>query len=388
VEEREGLNRAEELAGRARDLAERAERVAQHAAEAAGSDELLAQLERELADLDEEERKLDEEFTNLRAEESARSTGEESDRPPIGDWVTGWADRFAERMEALGTRIGDAMAGAFASRPFGMSDTVERDVTVDGPVSVQIDSFAGKITVRPGDADRVHVVAERHGWTEADRDDITVDVDRDDRGVHVRCDTSRAHGHRWVSLEVTVPPTSPTRVTTQGGSIRVERVAGPVTANTRGGSIRVDGAVGASTLETLGGAISVGGHDGPVSAHTKGGSVKLSGKLTDHVEAETMGGSVHVDGVDGAVRAQTMGGSVHVSGRLRGDCTVSTVGGSASVGVARGSNLRVEGSGSSAATDVPGLQASRGRIEGTMGDGSDGTLHLRTSGGAVRVHTI
>jgi DUF4097 and DUF4098 domain-containing protein YvlB len=110
--------------------------------------------------------------------------------------------------------------------------------------------------------------------------------------------------------------------------------------------------------------------------------------LTGTVDAETMGGSVRIEGVDGSVRAQTMGGSVHASGRFSGDCSLSTVGGSVTVGLAPGSNVKVDATGNSSSTDVAGLQATRGRIEGTVGDGSDGSISLRTSGGSVRVHTI
>jgi DUF4097 and DUF4098 domain-containing protein YvlB len=150
----------------------------------------------------------------------------------------------------------------------------------------------------------------------------------------------------------------------------------------------VEGAAGLASLDTLGGSIMVGEHRGPVKVRTKGGSLKLTGALTGEVDAETMGGSVRIEGVDGTVRAQTMGGSVHVSGRFSGECSLSTVGGSVSVGLAAGSNVKVDATGSSSSTDVPGLQATRGRIDGTVGDGSDGSLTLRTSGGSVRVHTI
>jgi Putative adhesin len=388
VEEQGRLNRSEQLAARAREIAARAQRVSREAADAAASEETLSELERELADLDDEERKLDAEFAGMLADESERDAAEEPPRGRAEDRMSGWADRLAERMESLGNRIGEAMTAAFASRPFGASDRVEREIAVEGAPPVTVENFAGKVSVRAGDAGRVRVVAERHGWTDADRDDITVDLSRSEQEVRVRCDTANPRGHRWASLDVAVPPGSPTAIVTQGGSIRVEHVGGPVTAETKGGSIRVDGAVGPAALDTLGGSVSVSDHDGSVSARTRGGSVKLSGNLTGNVDADTMGGSVHIDGVDGTVRAQTMGGSVRVSGRLRGDCTMTTVGGSVSLGIPAQSNLRVDGTGSSASTDVPGLQASRGRVEGTVGDGSDGTVTLRTSGGSVRVQVV
>jgi DUF4097 and DUF4098 domain-containing protein YvlB len=241
------------------------------------------------------------------------------------------------------------------------------------------------VSVRPGDDACVHVVAERHAWSDTQLDDIVVDVRRGDGGIEVRATAPSTFGRRWVKLDVTVPRTSPVHATTQGGPVRVEGVGGPVTASTQGGAIRVDGAVGIAQLETMGGSVTVSHHQGPVTARTKGGGVTLGGQLAGEVDAETMGGSIQIDGADGSVRAQTMGGSVKVSGALRGDSTLSTVGGSVSVRLTRGTKLKVSGSGSSASTDVDGLQVTRGRVEGTIGDGSDGHLTLHTSGGSVRV---
>ena len=88
-------------------------------------------------------------------------------------------------------------------------------------------------------------------------------------------------------------------------------------------------------------------------------------------------------GVDGTVRASTNGGSVHVSGRLRGECTLRTTGGSVSVTVPADSQLRVDGRGTGASSDFPEVSAQRGRLEGVLGDGSDGSVSLRTAGGSV-----
>ena len=388
-QEREGLNPAEQLAARARELAARAEQVSRDAAAAAESEEALAQLERELADLDEEERKLDEEFQELLTENADSRRTYEDRTGRAEEQMTSWADRLSERMESIGDRIEKAVTGAFGAKSFAVSDKVERDIPVDGALPVSVESFAGKIAVHRGQDNCVHVVAERHGWTEADRDSIVVDVERDGDGVKVRCHTSRRR-HRWVSLDVTVPKTSPTTLKTMGGAIQVDGVGGPVNAETKGGAITVDGAVGRATVDTLGGAVAVTDHVGPVTARTKGGSVKVQGALTDMVDASTMGGSIRIDGVDGTVRAETMGGSVHVEWTLEG--RVLPVDGRrlrvSGARLAGGSNVTVDATGNSASTDVPGLRASRGRIEGTVGSGTEGTVTLRTSGGSVRVHTI
>ncbi len=397
-------NRMEELAARARELAARAAEMSQQAANAAESEGELATLERELADLDAEERKLDAEFTALLDEDVGNDS--EDARDPLDaddaartreERLTSWADRLAEHMDTLGDRLTDAFNAAFSSGSFAgfasagrRGDTVEREVAVGGPLPVTIENAAGKVVVRTGDGDTVRVVAERRGAAVAERGDAAVDVVFDEHGVRVTCEAAHGFpfGHGWVNLDVSVPHTSTVVARTSGGPVVVERVGGLVTASTKGGAIRVAGAVGRADLDTLGGSIVVSDHDGPVHAHTLGGAVKLTGRLTDEVTADTAGGSISVFGVDGVVRAKTSGGSVRASGRFRGESSLTTQGGSVSAKIEPGSNVRVEGRGNSASTDFVALRVSKGRIEGTLGDGSDGTLTLRTTAGSVRVSSV
>jgi hypothetical protein len=391
-------NRIEELAARARAVAARAEEVSRQAAAAAESESELAVLERELADLDEEERKLDAEFSALLDDEPTATRDERAHDPsPAGagptrqERLTNWADRFAEQMDNLGDRLSDIISSTFSSggSAFGIgnvrqADTVERTASVTGPVPVTIQNSAGKVVVRRGGDDVVRVVAERRGAAVAD---ATIDVVAKDGGVTVTCELPRTSGFvpGWVNLDIAVPRGSAVVTTTAGGPVYVDDVGAPVKATTKGGAIRVRGAAGLADVETLGGSIVVAEHDGPVRAKTLGGSVKLSGHLTGEVSADTAGGSIAISGVDGTVRAQTSGGSVRAAGRFRGDSLLATSGGPVSAKVAAGSNLRVEGRGNSAASDFSEVHVSRGRIDGTLGDGSDGTLTLRTTAGNVRV---
>jgi DUF4097 and DUF4098 domain-containing protein YvlB len=208
--------------------------------------------------------------------------------------------------------------------------------------------------------------------------------------VHVTCEAPHnvGFGQGWVNLEVSVPRTSTVTASTQGGPIVVDRVAGIVTASTKGGSIRVAGARGRAEVKTLGGSIVVADHDGPVEAHTMGGSIKLTGRLADEVIADTAGGSISVSGVDGRVVASTTGGSVRASGRFAGSSSLTTHGGSVSAKVAPDSNVAVDGRGNSASSEVATVRASKGRLEGTVGDGSGGILTLRTTAGSIRVQEL
>jgi hypothetical protein len=398
-------NRMEELAARARELAARAEEMSRQAATAAESESELAALERELADLDAEEQKLDAEFTALLDDgvgqqngERERDTGRADDTARTREErLTSWADRLAEHMDSLGDRLSEMFNSAFSSGSFAgfgsgarWADTVERDVTVGGPLPVTIENTAGKVLVHVGSDDAVRVIADRRGAAVAERGDAAVDVVFDDGGVHVTCEAphSVGFGQGWVNLEVSVPRTSTVTASTQGGPIVVDHVAGIVTASTKGGSIRVAGARGRAEVKTLGGSIVVADHDGPVEAHTMGGSIKLTGHLADEVIADTAGGSISVFGVDGRVVASTTGGSVRASGRFTGSSSLTTHGGSVSAKVAPDSNVAVDGRGNSASSEVATVRASKGRLEGTVGDGSGGALTLRTTAGSIRVQQL
>jgi hypothetical protein len=368
------MNRSEELARRAADLAARAEELARHAHEAGAVDEELSKLESELAALDEEQARLDQDLGDY--------VHPPQESEPIRDPEEG----FTFRLGNLGERIADIVNIALGSVKLGAADVVEHDiVTGDDPTPLRVDSFAGSITVNTGDTGNIHVHAERRGLDEDDLKNIRVEVERGDDGIHVvaRSEANR-RGRHWVQLTITVPPSTPTRLSTRGGSVRVEGTGAATTVHTAGGSIRVNGTQGHADLETAGGSIRVDEHDGPVTAKTVGGSIRVAGHAPG-VEATTIGGSIRIDGADGPVVASTKGGSISLTGHLSGTCSLDTAGGSITVAVDDDTDIEVEASGSSASSDFGGLTTTGGRLHGTIGQGGDGRLVARTVAGSVRI---
>jgi hypothetical protein len=367
------MSNEDDLVARARQIAERAQRLADDATD---SDELRVELDRldkELADLDAEQRRLD-------AEMADRTSGGPASEP--SEPSHGWDDLLSGLM-ALGERLGD-IGSRFRWRS---SDTVERTVPVEGPTPVLIESRAGPIDVRAGDSDCVEVVAERFAPTTGALEEIEVTALLEDGRVVVRCDWEPGHRGRWVRRAVRVPPTSPVTASTRGGEIKVTDTAGPASLTTVGGALRVDGTEGRVEAQTAGGSITVNRHDGAVEASTSGGSIRLGGRLVEHVHARTMGGSIIVEGIDGAAcEVTTAGGSIKVRGRIVGDSSVKTSGGSIAVTLPADSNLAVDAKATSARSDFPELEGRLGRLQGTLGDGTDGTLKVRTSGGALSLH--
>jgi hypothetical protein len=418
----QAVTSAEELAQRAEELAGRADELARNAESMAASGEDIARLERELADLEEEKRQLDADFATVRAQlgsgVGAEAGGEDEfgahggderwtdwrhrhhdhhrRRGPWYDWerdpsgIGGMAAAMASRMSVFSSRLGATVSEAFSTiRPRAV-DTVEQTLTVDGPVSVRIDNFSGAVAVRAGAEGSVTARAERSAPRDIDLNDIGLDVRDEGAGrIAVVCSGSGAAWFaRHARLTVTVPVGTPTEVSTSGGNVRVDGTGAAVQARTAGASINVSATAGEAAVETVGGSIHVADHDGPVSAKTLGGSIHLAGHLDGLVLAETQGGSVTIHGADGTVRASTNGGSVNVSGRLVGDSTLRTSGGAVTVAVPSGNQLRVDGRSTAASSDFPEVAAQRGRLDGVLGDGSDGSVSLRTVGGTVSLRRL
>jgi len=175
---------------------------------------------------------------------------------------------------------------------------------------------------------------------------------------------------------------------TSGGALSFGRIGGPVTGNTSGGSISLAGSRGKAVLHTSGGGISVEDAAGEVEASTSGGSVQVN-RASGRVSAHTSGGSITIRETTGAVDASTSGGSVSafLSSQPNESCRLSTSGGSINIELAR--NLRVDvdasTSGGSVSSDFPVPTSGDGHNLRAAINGGGPLLHLRTSGGGIRI---
>jgi hypothetical protein len=368
------MTEADDIARRAREIGERAQRIAEDSTDTDALREELDRLDAELAQLDEEQRRLDEELRDRGEGNTTVLDEDEPDRPQWAETVFDLVSDVTERISSLGS----------GGWPWRSSETTERTVPLADATAVVVDNRAGSIKVTSGDSDAVHVSAELFAPSPHHLEEMTVTAERLGSEIHVRCDwPNHRHGRRARVL-VSVPSGTPVRANTLGGAISIKQTHGPARAGTKGGSITIVGASGDVEARTAGGSIRVDDHTGPVHATTSGGSIHLSGVLTGEVEAKTAGGSVHIEGAERAtVNATTSGGSVHVRGRLAGHNHIRTAGGSVTVSIPSDSQVHIDGKGTNASSDFGDLTIDRGRIRGTLGDGSEGTIEFRTSAGAV-----
>jgi hypothetical protein len=225
--------------------------------------------------------------------------------------------------------LGGCTALAFTGR----EAVTHHDLKVGPSPSLVVDDDGGSVEVVPGPAGAIKIEARRHAATEKEALELPVTVALDGNTVRVRYhEEHHVEGHS-VSFVIQAPPATRLQLSTGGGSIATRKM-------------------GAQQL------------------HTGGGSIDA----TD---------------LEGTVEAGSGGGSVHVTGRLQGACRVRTGGGSIAVAIPGDSRLTVDGAtgGGSARNDFGLAVEGRGgkRMNGTIGDGRDGSLELRTGGGSLEL---
>lgn len=360
-----------------------------------GVAEELARLEAELAALEAEERRLDEEFDAAfgatgdgMADDDEGTAGaraaETSISRDVGDLVDRLVSRATSRLSDIGALGGVDVHLDVADD----AEPIEESVPHAGQ-PVRIRNQAGPVRVRPGPDAAVSVAARRRGRRDDWPEDTDLDVSVTDDAIEIQ---TRWPGRPWrraVALDVTVPTGTAVEASSGGGAVRIDGTGGQASARTGGGSVRTTGTTGQLRLQTGSGSIRAEDHDGPVEAQTGGGSIRVEGRLTDRVHAATGGGSVRLTGIDGAVvDARSGGGSVAAEGRPDGGSRLRSGGGSVRLCVADDADVEILGSGTTARSTVPGVQASRRRLEGKIGAGSRGVVELRSGGGSVSVEPL
>jgi DUF4097 and DUF4098 domain-containing protein YvlB len=338
-----------------------------------------------------------------------------------------------------------AVGLAFATAVYGFDteESVRKSVPVSSATHLKLNSDFGSIGVLPGTGKSVDVEVYLRGDPPSRRQfdqmlrDFSLKVTR--QGSEVSVDATFTHGwepllsfmldgglfsshqicHNWrclvysswleeVEFRITVPPQFDANVATSGGSISVSRLKGEVIAHTSGGSLRFDRIEGPINGSTSGGGISVVGATGKTIMHTSGGGIRIA-DTTGDVDASTSGGSISIDTVSGRVKAHTSGGSIdakEISGAIdastsggsvtaslvgqpRQECRLYTAGGSISVSLPSDAhvNLDASTSGGGVSTDFPVPYTDDGHRSELRAplNGGGPLLYLHTAGGGISV---
>jgi hypothetical protein len=199
----------------------------------------------------------------------------------------------------------------------------DRQMTVDGPVELDVRTGSGSINVRRGGSGQVRVVGEiranRGFWNSSSAEERVRRIEANppitQSGNSIRIgdfDDRDMPRNVSISYEIVVPEETSVRSRTGSGSQRIDSVNGRVDTETGSGSIRV------------------GEVTGPVVASTGSGSIAVLG-AGGGLSARTGSGSIDAAGIRGSVRAHTGSGGVRIEGTPTNDWTVRT--GSGSIGL-------------------------------------------------------
>ena len=208
-------------------------------------------------------------------------------------------------------------------------------VSVQPNARVQVQNFAGSVTVRAWDRNTVRVVAGR-----TRRDEVQVRG----RDAAVTISTvSRTGAPGPLDYEITVPARASLEIGGTYTDISIEGVRGSVSATTVQGAVTLRGGDGVISLKSVEGAVTLQDAVGRIEVNGVNRGLTLR-NVSGDITAETVNGSILLDGIESSdVEAVTVNGRVMYDGSIRdrGRYRFGTHNGSITVSVPERSNVTV-----------------------------------------------
>jgi hypothetical protein len=257
-------------------------------------------------------------------------------------------------LALIAVTLGASAAAVAAAHPHAKALT-QNEFKVGAKATIIVDSSAGGVTLESGPAGIVKVEAERQASSEDEARKLDVQVKQEGNTVRVQY---KHPGGNWrdeasVSFRISAPADAKLEIRTGGGGVEARGFSGGVRVDTGGGGIEIADVAGPLQLRSGGGSIDVKHIKGTVDVSTGGGSVRVEGALSGRNRVETGGGSI----------------KVAIPGASKLNVDASTGGGSAR------NDFGIPGDG----------ERHSGRFHGTIGDGSGGSLEMRTGGGSIHL---
>jgi DUF4097 and DUF4098 domain-containing protein YvlB len=246
-------------------------------------------------------------------------------------------------------------------------ERIEQTFDVGDAPSLQIDNFSGSVTVRAGEGDTIQVVATKRVRRRSDLERIKIDIDERGGGLVIKTTKPRSLMSASVELEITTP--AGTRLDAHTGS----------------GSVTVQGLNGDARLDTGSGSVDVHDLSGDVEIDTGSGSVKIE-DVTGEIDAHSGSGSIDVRGARGLVRLRTGSGNIEYQGTPQGDCRFETGSGRITLMLPADLNMEVDLDTNSGDIDVDfdvDGRVTKRKVEGDIGDGSEGSIYAHTGSGSI-----
>jgi hypothetical protein len=191
---------------------------------------------------------------------------------------------------------------------------IEQTFQVGAAPRLEIDNFAGAITVRPGTDGAVHVIATKKANSLSRLDRIQLTMSEQEDGLLIRSRITPTGANASVDLEITAPVDSRLAIATGAGAVDVRSITGPIDVRSGAGQVELRGARGPVGVDLGAGQIIYEGTpSGDCRFNTGAGEVllRLPAELQMEVDLGTGVGGVYVDfAVDGVVRPREVKGVI------------------------------------------------------------------------------
>jgi DUF4097 and DUF4098 domain-containing protein YvlB len=218
---------------------------------------------------------------------------------------------------------GGASAHSLKSDRRKNNQQVERTMAVDPRVLVSVCVVSGNLTVRGWDRNDVRARTTDGTQIEFARNDQA----KSQPATEVQVTSNGGHGTRShpsclpsADIELDVPRAASMKLASSSGDVRVTEVA-KVDVSSQAGSIALDKVRGEANVNTISGDISVHDSNGSFTLHTVGGGIDarnlVSAGTGDGFAASTVGGEVTLDQVKmQTIKANTVSGEINWTGPL------------------------------------------------------------------------
>jgi DUF4097 and DUF4098 domain-containing protein YvlB len=213
------------------------------------------------------------------------------------------------RMRSLVHPTYAAMVAAAAIPVTACAQQTDTTISVAPNARVQMQNFAGSVTVRAWDRNSVRVVA---GPTR--RDEVRV---REHNGSVSISTVSKTGVPAPLDYEITVPAKASLDIGGTYTDIRIEGVRASVSATTVQGTVTLRGGDGVISLKSVEGSVNVQDARGRIEVNGVNRGLTLR-NVNGDIAAETVNGSIILDGIESAdVEAVTVNGRVTYEGTIR-----------------------------------------------------------------------
>jgi DUF4097 and DUF4098 domain-containing protein YvlB len=215
------------------------------------------------------------------------------------------------------------------------SQRIERTFNVGNMPQLEVNNFAGSITVQAGKSDTVNVVAIKKVKRNSDLSRIEIKMSEARGGVVIQTRNPTRLNSASVQLEITAPAGTRLDLDTGAGSVVVLNMAGDVEIDSGAGDVTLVDATGQVDAHTGAGSIDVRGAAGTVRLHTGAGSIDYAGAPGGNCRFNTGAGDIRLV-LPASLRAQvdldTGTGTINVGFNVDGRVTKRHVQGSIDAG--------------------------------------------------------